>query len=428
MINPSVTTRIATPQVATGPCPHGSRTKRLFVLFLALVPAFCFAQKSLTLTFPTEGEHQVWFAASDHPTPDEPTNVTEKNATLTLPNIDPKTTLYVLDKATGNIASVPAAKLKGTFAPKSFDRIGVVHVQVTHGDKPVAAAEIRLQDPKQSQEEFLDPSSKGQVDFYAVNPGQIKLTVNYKSEGKPATPVNQLFTLSLQRTDQEPTLSVALPDKVETIGGAATTTQASEPAKPKEKAEAPNPIGRFGVYLLGLAVAVAAVYFAIQYMKKNQELVTSKLEDLGVQIPKPQDDGQPDDLPAAVPAPKPEPPQKIVLDNAQPDILGVAAPAPMATATVTGQPRLVSADGDELPLEEGELTVGRDAGLGLSLATESTVSRKHAVVARSGSTVRVTDLGSTNGTFVNGVRLSGDTTLQPGDTVQFGAVRFRYEA
>jgi pSer/pThr/pTyr-binding forkhead associated (FHA) protein len=37
------------------------------------------------------------------------------------------------------------------------------------------------------------------------------------------------------------------------------------------------------------------------------------------------------------------------------------------------------------------------------------------------------DHGSTNGTFVNGAKVSGEAFLRPGDEVQFGAIRFRYE-
>jgi pSer/pThr/pTyr-binding forkhead associated (FHA) protein len=67
-------------------------------------------------------------------------------------------------------------------------------------------------------------------------------------------------------------------------------------------------------------------------------------------------------------------------------------------------------------------------GLGLSLVNESTVSRHHAEVTRTGDAVTVKDLGSTNGTYVNGVKLDGERTLSPGDYVQFGAVKLRYEA
>jgi len=80
-----------------------------------------------------------------------------------------------------------------------------------------------------------------------------------------------------------------------------------------------------------------------------------------------------------------------------------------------------------MPVPEGELVVGRELGLGLSLVGESTVSRKHAVITRNGSQVLVKDCGSTNGTYVNGVQLQGEKQLQIGDNVQFGSVRFRYE-
>jgi hypothetical protein len=164
-------------------------------------------------------------------------------------------------------------------------------------------------------------------------------------------------------------------------------------------------------------------------MKKNQDLVTTKLEELGVQIPQPGNasDGQPADLPAPVPPPAPEPPQKIVLDDAAPDVIGYPA-APSAVAVATGVPRLLNDMGDELPLDDGELVVGRDAGLGLSLPDESTVSRRHASLTKQGARVTLRDLGSTNGTYVNGARLQGEAELRPGDSVQFGAVRFRYEA
>ena len=66
--------------------------------------------------------------------------------------------------------------------------------------------------------------------------------------------------------------------------------------------------------------------------------------------------------------------------------------------------------------------------LGLSLTGETSISRKHASLIKSGSDVTVSDLGSTNGTFVNGAKLQAATLLRPGDTVQFGAVSFRYQA
>ena len=48
-------------------------------------------------------------------------------------------------------------------------------------------------------------------------------------------------------------------------------------------------------------------------------------------------------------------------------------------------------------------------------------------ISKSGEAVTVEDMGSTNGTFVNGQRVGGPTRLYHGDAVQFGAVQCRYE-
>jgi hypothetical protein len=61
--------------------------------------------------------------------------------------------------------------------------------------------------------------------------------------------------------------------------------------------------------------------------------------------------------------------------------------------------------------EEGEGTLGQDAEL----------SRHHARIARSGGAFTLEELGSTNGTFVNGRRISGAVILSPGDRIQVGA-------
>ena len=71
---------------------------------------------------------------------------------------------------------------------------------------------------------------------------------------------------------------------------------------------------------------------------------------------------------------------------------------------------------------DDELTVGREQpGLG-AVADDVELSRRHASFVRTESGgLAVEDLGSTNGTFVNGKRISGRTELRPGDVVQVGA-------
>lgn len=67
-----------------------------------------------------------------------------------------------------------------------------------------------------------------------------------------------------------------------------------------------------------------------------------------------------------------------------------------------------------------EITVGRAPGCGIVLAEDTFVSQVHARVFRHGREIWVEDLGSTNGTVVNGARLDQATRVRPGDTIQFG--------
>jgi hypothetical protein len=66
-----------------------------------------------------------------------------------------------------------------------------------------------------------------------------------------------------------------------------------------------------------------------------------------------------------------------------------------------------------------EMSVGRAPGSGL-LLPERNVSRRHARFVRSNGSVFVEDLGSANGTRVNGERIEGRRRIRPGDLVQIG--------
>ncbi|WP_019633892.1 DUF1707 and FHA domain-containing protein [Actinomadura atramentaria] len=77
------------------------------------------------------------------------------------------------------------------------------------------------------------------------------------------------------------------------------------------------------------------------------------------------------------------------------------------------------------PAGLARVLVGRAPGCQLTL-TDPTVSRMHAEIHRSpgGDRWTVHDLGSMNGTRVNGHRLTGPARLRPGDEVAFGDMRF----
>jgi hypothetical protein len=79
-------------------------------------------------------------------------------------------------------------------------------------------------------------------------------------------------------------------------------------------------------------------------------------------------------------------------------------------------------------LQQEQVTIGRSAGNELVLA-DPEISRRHARVVRRADGYAVEDIGSTNGTFVNGQRISHLTLLQDGDTIDLGdTVRLRFVA
>jgi DNA-binding winged helix-turn-helix (wHTH) protein len=72
-----------------------------------------------------------------------------------------------------------------------------------------------------------------------------------------------------------------------------------------------------------------------------------------------------------------------------------------------------------LPLTDGEHIAGRDAECTLAIDA-ATVSRRHARITVVCGTATIEDLGSTNGTHINGKRISAPTRLAPGNEVALG--------
>lgn len=105
-----------------------------------------------------------------------------------------------------------------------------------------------------------------------------------------------------------------------------------------------------------------------------------------------------------------------------------SAPAPAAGSTttvlprqrMTGTPSLVGPNGMVLPLTAGRHTIGRLPHCDLHI-DDSTVSREHAAVVRRGDRWWVLDLGSTNGTRINGI-VAAEHPLADGDEIEVGEV------
>jgi hypothetical protein len=112
---------------------------------------------------------------------------------------------------------------------------------------------------------------------------------------------------------------------------------------------------------------------------------------------------------------------------------GASAPGRSAAATATLllslRPALTlvrDGRGSAVSLKDG-LTVGRDEGNDLAIQEAST-SRKHAVIEATPVGWVVRDLGSSNGTWRNGARITETTPIEAGDAVVFGKAGFKVEA
>lgn len=75
--------------------------------------------------------------------------------------------------------------------------------------------------------------------------------------------------------------------------------------------------------------------------------------------------------------------------------------------------------GKAYPLDKPEMFIGRDLATEIVI-NDPEVSRRHARIFAQGGNMVLEDLGSTNGTSVNGQRLGGPYVLQPGDMIVLG--------
>jgi Inner membrane component of T3SS, cytoplasmic domain len=98
-------------------------------------------------------------------------------------------------------------------------------------------------------------------------------------------------------------------------------------------------------------------------------------------------------------------------------------PGPLASLALMAGPRY----GEELPVPSPVVTLGRAAGCDVVIDDDS-VSAQHARLEYDLGAWRITDLQSTNGTAVEGVRLAPDvpTPLPYGATVRLGGVQLQF--
>jgi pSer/pThr/pTyr-binding forkhead associated (FHA) protein len=118
------------------------------------------------------------------------------------------------------------------------------------------------------------------------------------------------------------------------------------------------------------------------------------------------------------------PQESIILGAAEADALRAELGVRPTRFRVLGGPGLRTGKTIEIA---SATVIGRDAGTGIRVDGDEFASSQHARIEPRTDGVWVEDLGSTNGTFLNGERVTAER-LQPGDVVRVGQTELRLEA
>jgi hypothetical protein len=115
--------------------------------------------------------------------------------------------------------------------------------------------------------------------------------------------------------------------------------------------------------------------------------------------------------------------QSVIL---RPPLAGIPAPTARAARLVVVESPILDL-GAEFEVDRVDVTIGRGGQNDVPLEGDEFASARHVRIEPRADGVWVQDLGSTNGTFVNGVRIEQRLRLYPGDVVRIGETDLRFE-
>lgn len=77
-----------------------------------------------------------------------------------------------------------------------------------------------------------------------------------------------------------------------------------------------------------------------------------------------------------------------------------------------------------IPINSFPFIIGRSKNCNLTLSSKE-ISREHAEILRLGTSLMIRDVGSTNGTFINNIKITQSTSIRNSDIIHFGNIEFR---
>ncbi len=345
--------------------------------------------------------------------------------------------LFVMDKRSSNTAVVDYKAPKDVKSVKpielSSEDFGYVRRMtlrvVAQDNRPLARGIVTITDGNGSEmSSVVTPADLGQAVFENVAAGEINVKV--QADGLTKT-VDSDFELPLKRTSPLFERNIRVAGDVETVAIRAEPPDGHN-ASPRTAERGLSALGAVLQFITGVLLLVVAVAVIVVILRGRGITAKSALKSLGVSMPDEQ--AAPANAESA-PAVDPNVCQFCgqVKDAAGRCACTVVpgAPAGVSQGGPAGAaPRLVGTQGlfagHVFEIAGGLATIGRDHSNTIVLADDSTASRRHASVTLSGTDYLIRDEGSSNGTFVNGVRVA-EQRLSSGDEIQIGASRFRFE-
>lgn len=184
-----------------------------------------------------------------------------------------------------------------------------------------------------------------------------------------------------------------------------------------------------GFIILALIIAIVVIV-----LKAKGITAKSALQGLGVEMPS---DATGQAIPGASGEPAIDPnicqfcgQRKDASGNCACSVTAGVTPASSPIASAPTGPRLVGSQGvyagHIFEITSPAMVIGREADNPIALSNDSTTSRRHATISQVDGGCSIRDEGSSNGTFVNGARIS-EQKLSSGDEIQIGATKFRFE-
>ena len=180
-----------------------------------------------------------------------------------------------------------------------------------------------------------------------------------------------------------------------------------------------NTVFQFFLKALPKSLAPQRAYNVVPGQQVMPQQMPHPAMQMGMAQPLPAGPAMP--MPVQVPSLQPYQPAPAAQVSQPTTVVPAQQAQPMVQTLVATDGPLI---GQRFPLT-GPLEIGREAP-GLPLRFDSSASRRHASISPSPAGLMLQDLGSTNGTFVNGQRVA-TATIRTGDLVKIGATTFRVE-